>query len=180
VFHQITEPFLLGREGTGLVLETGSQVKSLKPNDRVWISLPLHCKQGLMCEYALVRDKYAAISPRNISYEGGATLPYAAVRVWSQIFAKCQLGRNNCRNKRVLVHLGNINKNDGVGLLATQVLKTWGARVTVSTVEQAGSDEESNSNVAQMTFLHTLKSLGAESHILLPTDYSLLPDLAQR
>lgn len=81
---------------------------------------------------------------------------------------------------RVLIHLGMASKNDGVGLLATQLLKSWGARVTISTEESRNMDDDSSPEVAQMTFLHSLKTLGAESHLIIPADYSQLPNLAQR
>jgi len=116
--------------------------------------------------------------------------------------------------------------------MVTQIFRSWGGRVTISTQEevppnyhqvrasgtqtrvQDEDDEEDNDNEdasvasdnddddertvnsegeeyynsananisssAQMTFLHTLKSLGAESHLIIPKDESLLPDLTQR
>lgn len=81
---------------------------------------------------------------------------------------------------RVLIHLGASTKNDGVGLLATQIFKGWGSRVTISTEESDDSEEDLSSGVAQMTFLHSLKTLGAESHLIIPRDYTLLPNLTQR
>lgn len=80
----------------------------------------------------------------------------------------------------MLIHFGSITKNDGVGLLATQILRLWGARVTVSVVEQSEDHFPTGSGVAQLTFLHTLKSLGAECHLMLPNDITLLPNVAQR
>jgi len=80
---------------------------------------------------------------------------------------------------RVLIHFDASSKNDGVGLLATQVLKTWGARITIST-EELGDESESSSVAAQMRFLHTLKSLGAESHLIIPNETIQLSNLAQR
>jgi hypothetical protein len=81
---------------------------------------------------------------------------------------------------RVLIHLGLSSKNDGVGLLATQLLTRWGARVTISTEENIIVEDDSSSEVAQMTFIHSLKTLGAESHLIIPADYKHLSNLAQR
>jgi hypothetical protein len=72
------------------------------------------------------------------------------------------------------------SKNDGVGLLATQLFKSWGARVTISTEENRVVEDDSSVEVAQMTFLHSLKTLGAESHLIIPSDLSQLSNLAQR
>lgn len=76
--------------------------------------------------------------------------------------------------------MGATSKNDGVGLLATQLFKGWGSRVTISTEENMENEEDLSSGVAQMTFLHSLKTLGAESHLIIPRDCSLLPNLTQR
>src|SRR4051812_48310952 len=93
---------------------------------------------------------------------------------------------------RVLIHLGAWSKNDGVGVLATQLLKSWGARVTVSMEEappvkvkedesESETDPSSSSGIAQMTFIHSLKTLGAESHLIIPTkDQQQLSNLTQR
>lgn len=80
----------------------------------------------------------------------------------------------------MLIHLGPSSKNDGVGLLATQLLKAWGARVTISTEENNSPEADTSAEVAQMTFLHSLKTLGAESHLIIPVDHSQLPNLTQR
>ncbi len=165
------------------MVEVGKCVSTFEVNDQVWVLVPIWASQGLMAEYIVLSHRFAARKPRNISFEGAATLPYAAFILFGEILPKAHLGPLTARSKRVLIHLGITSKNDGVGLLLTQVLKVWGARVTISTHENSTSEHLSNSSsfgVAQRTFLHTLKSLGAESHIILPNDESLLPDLTQR
>ena len=175
---------MLGRECSGIIVEVGVDVRRLEVNDRVWVCLPLWASQGLMAHYVVISQAYVGHKPRNISFEGAATLPYATWVVWERLLPLSRLTPPNWKNKRVLIHLGARSKNDGVGLLATQVLKAWGARVTISTHENSGNGDgdggKGTSGVAQMTFLHTLKSLGAESHIIIPNDPSLLPDLTQR
>lgn len=174
---------MLGRECSGIVLEVGSQVTAFDINDRVWACLPLWAPMGIMSEYSVISENCMARKPRNISFEGAATLPYAALIIWRQIIPKARLGPQTSKNKRVLIHLGPTSKNDGVGLLLTQMLKSWGARVTISTVERRSKGDEeldNSSSVAQKTFLDTLKSLGAETHLILPNDTESLLDLAQR
>lgn len=106
-------------------------------------------------------------------------MPYSFMTFWTEVVEKNNLNPSELKNKRALIHLGKIRKNDGVGLLATQLLKSWAVRVTISTEETVPSDA-SGTDIAQMTFLHSLKTLGAESHLIIPTDHLQLSNLAQR
>ncbi|CAG7652991.1 unnamed protein product [Allacma fusca] len=173
-------PFVLGRECSGIIVDIGHQVYNFEINDRVWVCLPIWASRGVMSEYIVVPEKYVGQKPKNISFEGAATIPYAALMLWRKVIQEAHLDSNNTKNKRILIHLGSVSKNDGVGLLATQVLKSWGARVTISTTEHVEDNFPTGYGVAQLTFLHSLKSLGAESHLILPNDKSLLPNVAQR
>ncbi|CAL8070227.1 unnamed protein product [Orchesella dallaii] len=174
-------PWTLGRECSGIVVDVGNQVKNIEISDKVFVLVPIWAAQGVMSEFIVVPQKYVAPKPANISYEGAATMPYAFCTFWTEIVTKWNIGPQIAKNKRVLIHLGASTKNDGVGLLATQIFKSWGSRVTISTDESDnGEDDLSGSGVAQMTFLHSLKTLGAESHLIIPRDYSLLPNLTQR
>ncbi|XP_035702189.1 reticulon-4-interacting protein 1 homolog, mitochondrial isoform X2 [Folsomia candida] len=176
--RKIGEPFILGRECSGVVVDVGSQVQTLEINDRVWAYLPLWSGKGVMSEYVAVPEKFVALKPNNISFEGAATMPYAFITFWQECIEKYQINPNDIKNRRILIHLGLSSKNDGVGLLATQLLKSWGARVTISTEEM--TEDDSSSEVAQMTFLHSLKTFGAESHLIIPVDHHQLSNLAQR
>jgi NADPH:quinone reductase-like Zn-dependent oxidoreductase len=81
-------------------VDVGNQVQSVEINDRVWAYLPLWASEGLMSEYAVISEKYVAVKPNNISYEGAATIPYAFVTFWERIIEKTGLSPQEAKNKR--------------------------------------------------------------------------------
>lgn len=130
-------PFVLGQEGAGAVTNVGSDVKSVKPGDRVaWT--------GLLGSYA----EYAAVSAdRLVPIPAGVTDQQAAATMLQGMTAH-YLSHDTFPLKRgetALVHAAA----GGVGLLLVQMAHNIGARViaTVSTEEKAklardaGADE---------------------------------------
>jgi NADPH2:quinone reductase len=130
-------PIVLGQEGAGVVTAVGSDVKSVKPGDRVaWA--------GLLGSYA----EYAAISAdRLVPVPAGVSDHQAAAAMLQGMTAQ-YLSHDTYPLKRgetALVHAAA----GGVGLLLVQMAHHIGARVigTVSTEEkaklarEAGADE---------------------------------------
>ena len=130
-------PFVLGQEGAGVVTAVGSDVKSVKPGDRVaWT--------GLLGSYA----EYAAVpADRLVPIPEGVTDQQAASAMLQGLTAH-YLSHDTFPLKRgdtALVHAAA----GGVGLLLVQMAHHIGARVigTVSTEEKAklargaGADE---------------------------------------
>lgn len=120
-------PFIAGREMAGVVTEVGSQVKNLKPGDRV-------AQTGVMgsyAEYQAVPEEQLVSVPNAISFEQaassmlqGATMHYLMrstypVKPTDTVFIHALAG--------------------GMGLLLTQLAKRIGAHVigTVSSEEKA-------------------------------------------
>jgi NADPH2:quinone reductase len=135
--YRVPLPFVLGQEGAGVVTSIGSDVKSLKPGDRVaWSSI-----LGSYAEYAAVpADRLVPVPP-------GVSDPQAASAMLQGMTAH-YLSHDSFPLKRgqtALVHAAA----GGVGLLLVQMAHDIGARViaTVSTDEkaklarQAGADE---------------------------------------
>ena len=130
-------PFTPGQEGAGVVTAVGSDVKSVKPGDRVaWSHL-----LGAYAEYA------AVAADRLVPIPAGVTDQQAAAAMLQGMTAH-YLSHNSYPLKRgetALVHAAA----GGVGLLLTQMAHNIGARViaTVSTEEKAklardaGADE---------------------------------------
>jgi len=130
-------PFTPGQEGAGVVTAVGSDVKSVKPGDRVaWSHL-----LGAYAEYA------AVAADRLVPIPAGVTDQQAAAAMLQGMTAH-YLSHDSYPLKRgetALVHAAA----GGVGLLLTQMAHNIGARViaTVSTEEKAklardaGADE---------------------------------------
>lgn len=130
-------PFVPGQEGAGVVTAVGSEVKSLKPGDRVAWSGQL----GAYAEYAAVP------ADRLVSIPAGVSDHQAAAAMLQGMTAH-YLSHNTHPLKRgetALVHAAA----GGVGLLLVQMAHNIGARViaTVSTeakaklAREAGADE---------------------------------------
>jgi len=135
--YKVPLPFVLGQEGAGTVTAVGSDVKSVKPGDRVaWTSV-----LGSYAEYA------AIAADRLVAIPAGVTDQQAAAAMLQAMTAH-YLSHDTYPLKRgetALVHAAA----GGVGLLLTQMAHHIGARViaTVSTDEkaklarEAGADE---------------------------------------
>ncbi|XP_023343617.1 reticulon-4-interacting protein 1, mitochondrial isoform X2 [Eurytemora carolleeae] len=72
-----TFPIVLGRDGTGVVSEVGSDVHNLAPGDRVWFIVP-PCYQGSLSSFILLSSEYIRpLSPLNPGQ------PYPTPALWS-------------------------------------------------------------------------------------------------
>ncbi len=135
--YQVPRPFIAGQEGAGTVTAVGSEVKSVKPGDRVaWTSV-----QGGYSEQATVpADKLVEI-PQGVTEQQAA----AAMLQGMTAHYLCYSAYGVKPDDTVLVHAAA----GGVGLLLVQMCYNLGARVlgTVSTEEKAklaraaGADE---------------------------------------
>jgi NADPH:quinone reductase len=135
--YKVPTPFILGQEGAGTVTAVGSEVKSLKPGDRVaWSSV-----LGAYAEYASIpADRLVAV-PSGVSDQqaAAAMLQGMTAHYLSHDVFPLKAGQT------ALVHAGA----GGVGLLLVQMAHNIGARViaTASTEEkarlarEAGADE---------------------------------------
>lgn len=130
-------PFVDGQEGSGVVSAVGSDVKSVKPGDRVAFCSIL----GTYAEYI------AAPADRLVPLPAGITEQQAAAAMLQGMTAHylCHDTYSVKKGDAVLIHAAA----GGVGLLLVQMAKELGARVigTVGTAEkatlarQAGADE---------------------------------------
>ena len=114
-------PSIPGFDLAGEVTEVGAQVTRFKPGDRVFAMLDRR-PGGTCAEYATVGEQAAAHLPVNHTPQEAAALPLAGL---TALQCLRDLGRI-ASGQRVLI----IGASGGVGHLAVQIAKSYGAGVT--------------------------------------------------
>jgi len=115
-----------GLEFSGEVAEVGSEVKHVKPGDRVMCS-----GSGGYAEYAVADlGRCVKIPANNMTFEQAATLPVALQTMHDAVVTN---GRMQA-GESVLIQ----GASSGVGLMAMQIAKLKGARLVIGTSTDAG------------------------------------------
>jgi NADPH:quinone reductase-like Zn-dependent oxidoreductase len=111
---------ILGSEMAGQVESVGKLVSKFKPGDQVFAYMGM--TMGANAEYVCLPEKgTVALKPANLSFDEAATLPYGAVMAVSLLKkANIQPGQ------QVLIN----GASGGIGAMAVQLAKYWGADVT--------------------------------------------------
>jgi len=117
-------PFVLGWDIAGTVEKTGPGVTSFSPGVRVMGLSRFPEQAGAYAEYACVPAAEFVRTPDNMTDAEAAGLPLAGLTAWQAFFDLAGLKTND----RVLVHAGA----GGVGHLAVQIAKAFGAHVTTT------------------------------------------------
>lgn len=125
-------PMILGRDFSGVVVETGQAVKTHKPGDEVWGTLNWH-RQGSHAELAVAAESEISSKPRVLSHVEAASIPYVAATSWTALSTVGELKEKNARGKRVLI----LGASGGIGTFSVQLLKAWGANVTATCATDA-------------------------------------------
>ena len=119
-------PFIDGQEAAGTVTEVGSEVKSLKPGDRV-----AYCNVlGSYAEYQAVPEARLIKMPQGLTDEQGAAAMLQGMTAHYLVHSTYALKQG----ETALIHAAA----GGVGLLLVQMAKMLGARV----IGTAGTDEK--------------------------------------
>jgi NADPH:quinone reductase-like Zn-dependent oxidoreductase len=108
-----------GLDFSGIVEETGKNVTLFKPGDRVFGET---MKVGAFAEYTCVPEKVCAAMPEGTDFPEMACLPVAGLTALQALITHGNLKKG----ESVLIN----GSSGGVGHLAVQVAKTYGARVT--------------------------------------------------
>ncbi|KAG0220749.1 quinone oxidoreductase [Mortierella sp. GBAus27b] len=120
-----TLPFILGREGSGEIVEVGPQVQGgFKVGDRVAFMGP-----GSYAEYDAVATTTLAKLPDPVSLEQGAAILLQGLTAWTLVRQAYKVEKGDW----VLVHAAA----GGVGLLLCQMCKLLGANVIGTTSTEA-------------------------------------------
>nr|XP_024662109.1 reticulon-4-interacting protein 1, mitochondrial isoform X1 [Maylandia zebra] len=125
-------PLVLGRDVSGVIMECGLDVKHFREGDEVWAAIP-PWKQGSLAEFVLLSANEVSHKPKCLSHIEAAAIPYVATTAWSALVNTGGLRKDNCANKRILI----LGGSGGVGTFAVQMVKAWGAHVTVTCSQNA-------------------------------------------
>ncbi len=108
----------LGADLAGVVEAVGRNVTEFKPGDEVFGA----AGGGAFAEYACVHQKYLALKPANLSFAEAASTPVVAFTALQGLrdAGKIQAGQ------KVLIN----GASGGIGTLAVQLVKAYGAEVT--------------------------------------------------
>jgi len=120
-------PMIPGRDCAGTVCAVGPGVQRFKVGDRVWAA-PDPLDTGTHAALVAIRERYATHIPGTFDEIQAAAVPYAGLTAWAALVRTAGLGPRRSAGKRVLVHGGT----GGIGSLAIQMLKAWGAEVATT------------------------------------------------
>ena len=122
VFYDQPLPAVLGCDGAGIIVETGSAVSHFKIGDQVWFcNGGLGREQGNYAEYTVLDERWVGFSPKTFSVIEAAAAPLVLITAWGALFNRGGLQAG----QTVLIHAGA----GGVGHVAIQLAKLKGARV---------------------------------------------------
>jgi NADPH:quinone reductase-like Zn-dependent oxidoreductase len=118
-------PRIFGTDFSGIVKETGRDVKQFKPGDRVYgmTSVFSRKQKGALAQLVAVDQKRVFSMPSDFSFEAAASLPVAALTALNGL-RMCRVAKDT----DLLINGGT----GGVGHFATQIAKARGAKVTVT------------------------------------------------
>lgn len=114
-------PLILGVDGSGVIVEAGSQVKRLKRDDRVYAYSYDNPKGGFYAQYVAVAASKAAKIPKRLEMREAGATPTIGLTALQGVDDTLDVQRG----ERVIIHGASGN----VGMLALQFAKRRGARV---------------------------------------------------
>lgn len=130
LFFGAEPPAIIGCDGAGEVVETGTRVDRFRVGDRVWFCHGgLGREPGNYAEYTVVEQNEAERMPESADYVHAAAGPLVLITAWEALLDQGRLRAG----ETVLVHAGA----GGVGHVAIQLARARGARVLAT----AGSGE---------------------------------------
>ena len=132
-FAGVNRPDILQREGNYPVPKTASDIPGLEVSgivvdrDKSATKYPVGSKICALChgggyaEYVAVNQDHCLPIPKKISLEEAACIPETFITVWSNVFLRGGLKKNDS----ILIHGGA----SGIGTTAIQLAKIFGAKV---------------------------------------------------
>ena len=121
---ELSFPHVMGYDVSGKVIEVGKDVLNVKVGDEVF-ARPNQEDAGSIAEFARIQENELAIKPENLSHIDAASVPLAGLTAWQALVTKGNIKQGD----KVLIHAGS----GGVGTLAIQIAKHFGATVATTT-----------------------------------------------
>lgn len=119
-------PRVLGNDFAGVVDALGPNVSGWVPGQRVW-GVQDTGPIGAHASHVVVPSNQLLQAPASASDASLAALPYTFCTLWRAL-RDARLDAHTAKGRRVLVH----GASGGLGLLALQVLRRWGALATAA------------------------------------------------
>jgi NADPH2:quinone reductase len=163
-------PAVLGCDGAGVVVDTGSAATKFKVGDKVWFCHGgLGGEQGNYAEFNVLDERWAAPMPESLSFEQAAAGPLVLITAWGALHDRASLREGDV----VLIHGGT----GGVGHVAIQLAKLSGAKVIATVGSQAhatlarqfGADETVNYNEEDFAASVNALTVGKGADVVLDT-----------
>ncbi|KAG3103951.1 hypothetical protein PI125_g13689 [Phytophthora idaei] len=122
------EPFGIGFDAAGEIVEVGKDVKRLKVGDAVYAITPFSAF-GTLSEYSVVDEQFVT-NPSNLNFDEAASVPLVALTAYQGMFNHAKLQKGDT----VLI----LGGSSSVGMYAIQFARAVGARViTTASAEKA-------------------------------------------
>ncbi len=115
-----------GLEVSGIIVDRGKSASKFKIGEKICAL----CHGGGYSEYVAVNEDHCLTIPKNISMEEASGIPETFITVWSNVFLRGKLKKN----EKILIHGGA----SGIGTTAIQLAKAFGAIVYAT----AGSNKK--------------------------------------
>ncbi|XP_055965280.1 quinone oxidoreductase-like protein 1 [Sorex fumeus] len=149
--------FPVGREVAGVVVDVGSKVSFLQPDDEVVGILPLDSEDAGLCEVARVHEHYLVHKPEKVTWAEAAGTVRDGVRAYTALHYLSHLSPGKC----VLIMDGA----SALGTIAIQLAQHRGARVisTASSLEDKQCLERFRPPLARVVDVSNGKAHIAES-----------------
>ena len=116
-----SHPIILGWDAAGEVVETGENVTRFSVGDAVYGMINFPSPAHAYAEYIAAPEAHLALKPEGLSFEAAAAAPLAALTAFQGLLEHGRLQTG----ETVLIQAAS----GGVGHLAVQIAKAYGARV---------------------------------------------------
>ncbi|EFH84076.1 NADPH:quinone reductase [Ktedonobacter racemifer] len=121
----LPQPFIIGRDVTGIVVEVGEEVSLFHPGERVWANNQGYDgRQGTFAEYVSIHECLLYHLPPNVDLHESVTVLHSGLTAIIGLFNKAQI-----RDKECIF----VNGGDGsVGTAIIQLARAMGAQIIVT------------------------------------------------